>query len=529
MNSLDHVYRRLREAWGEEAPRRFRDAVVLDEEARTLYSSPFVLDRLVAAQPEAGSVAPAWSSLYTWALEAVLEGETGAGTAPLAARALIARGCVQRPDGVGALLLAHERAVDRGAHATVEHLSGLLPVVVALLAEARRHEETGRVLEHLERLGDLTALGLCLVRAESPDQEMVVRYVNTEAGSLRAVLGAIHRDRSLRRRLLTLAFVRLVAFPEREEPEESRALQEAFRREPRRFTALFWGDEARGTLVEGALGLGFSGIRFWQEACRERWFFDWIVWTTGQPEAEVLPSELLATSAQRSGRVAAWLAEEPATAPGYPAGTGWRFRLLLLRARIPRSSLYGQVLARTLQDGPELADAEVTALRRLVDSTAPVEPRLWLLPGALVGLGLCSGVLLGHGLWPWFLLCVFLTMIPAGLLAGRLFIMEVFMSLWARPVLLPPRDTERAKGGLRGTVRGWAILSESRTHRWLFRRSSFLERRLVPLWELAAHREEVQADYRLSTRLSGVLGGRPIHAADDVSALLARNLPREAG
>jgi hypothetical protein len=526
VTSLDHVYRRLREAWGEETPQLFRDVIVLDEEARTVYSSPLVLDRLVAARITFGSAVPAWSSLYTWASEAVREGESDAELIAVSERVSAAQRCVERSDGVETLLREHERAVEQGDPTQAQQLSEPLPVMVVLLNGAGRGDETARVLEHLERLGDLPTLGRCLLRAGVQAPETVARYVDSMAANLRSALGMIHRDQSLRSQLLTLALVCQVYSRTADDSEGLSALGEAYRLEPRRFTALFWGEEATGFLVESVLGAPLEGIRLWQEACRERWFFDWFVQLAEQPEAEAF-CELLATAAQRSGRVAAWLAEEPATAPVKAAGLGWRFRFFLRRAGIPRGSLYAQFLASTLREGPMLDDEQVTKLRRLVDSTVPVEPRRWLLVGVLFGLSLLSGLLLDQGLWLWYSLCLLLTAIPAGLLTGHLLLMEFFMFLWSRPVFLPLRETKRGVEGLQGTIRGWGYLSDLRVHRWLFRKSAFRERRLVPLWELAAYREEVQENHRFSIWLSEVLGGRPIHTADDVCVLLSRKLPRE--
>lgn len=531
MNPLDHVYRRLRETYGEEVSYEFWETVVLDEEARTLFSSPALLERFITASSEEGAGFDVldWASLYTWAVEALLEGEPDPGLAPVAARALTARGCVQRPDGVGALLRAHERAVEQGAHETVDHLSGLFPAVVGLLVETGRHKEAGRVMGHLEQLGDRLALGRCLLRAGAPEQEAVARYVDSEAGNLCAALNTIHRHPSLRRRLLTLALVCRVAFPERDESEEMRALQRAFRGHPRRFNALFWGDEARGALTEDALGLELAGLRLHQEACRERWYFDRVVRRAGRPDTGAFPCELLTTAALRSDQVAWWLAEEPATGPGGLVGGGRRFRLLLRRARIPRGSLYAQVLDRTLRDGPVFAEEEVRALRRVVDTTEPTLPGFWVTAGVLTGLGLVVGTLLeGHVAWSWILLCGLLTVVPAGLFAAVALLMEAWLFGWTRSVLLPRRNPRRAEFDFRWLVKAGFDLSLVRLGEGPDQEVHFKDRLpLVPLWELARYREAIQADHTLAARLMGALGGRAIHTADDVSVLLARHMPRE--
>ncbi len=530
----DRVYRRLSEAWGDEALDRFRDTVVLDEEARTLYSSSAVLDRVVAGRSGSGGAVPAWNSLFTWAAEAVEEGEADEGLTAAAERASAARSRVESSDGVDALLREYAAADELGWTTEFERLSGLFPAVVALLTEAGRGGETARVLEHLERFDDLTTLGLCLVRAGASDPDAVVvhtvtRYVEAVAGKLRSALGRIHRDGVLRRQLLTLAQVCLMYSCAKDDHEELLALRAAFDREPREFPALFWGNEATGVLVAFALHLSDETARLWQEACRERWFFDWMVRLAEPAEsAGEIFSELLVTSALRSERVAAWLAGEPATRARPLAGAGWRLRLLLLRARVPRRSLYAQCLARTLRSGRVFDFAETGALRRLADASGPLEPRLWPLVGVLFGLATGVGSLVDQGLSWWYLVLVVALGLPTALLAARLITLEWLTAQWTRSALLPLRDPGRASLDLYGAVRGWSLLdSASWALSWLHGTSTLREKRLVPLWGVVAYRDEIQVNPVLSAQLSEELGGRTIHTADDVSVLLARSLPHE--
>lgn len=506
--SLTEAYERL---GGPKIADEFR-RLVLDEEVRTLITSEAVLRRWADAQEAGRDITP--TALYSWAAEAACAGESG--TVPVMARWLTVQHCVRRPGGIDALLSRHRRFVEEGGYGEAEYLLSVLPAVVFLLAEEGREEETDEALTHLEHSGDHLAWGLCLGWVGEGRQEAVGRYVRAESVSLRSGLSTLHGDARLRRRLLVLALV--CGFVTEEDPEELRELREAFRRRPRSFTALYWGDEYMGALIEDALGLELPGMRLHQEACRERWYFDGVVERLRRGESPGFLPALLVSAALRSHQVAQWLAEEPATGP---TGTrGVRLRVLLRRARVPRKSLYAELLAKVPSgEGRFFDSAEVRALRGLLAAPVPVAWR----DGLLFTVLMVVMFLVEYLGAPWW--SIVLGALPTGVALGGVLTVERKMRTWSRLVLLSPRDGgEKERNELYVLIPDTPEVPYTHILSRLYSESHW-RTRLKPLWEAIAFREVVQADSYLASRLTLQLGRRAIHSADDVSYFLARRLP----
>lgn len=506
--SLTEAYERL----GGPATAGEFGRLVLDEDLRALLTSESVLRRGGEAREAGVDITP--TALYTWAAEASGAGEPG--TTAVKARLLTAQHCVDSPGGVDALMSTHQRLVEEGGGEEEDHLLGVLPLVVLLLTEEGRDKEVDEVLAHLEHVGDHLAWGMSLCWVGGVRREVVERYVRVESASLSSGPSAIYGDVRLRRRLIVLA--RVCGFVEA--PEELRELKEAFRRRPREFTALYWGNEYVGALVEDALGLVLPGMRLRQEACRERWYFDGVVARLRSEESPRLLLALLVSAAQRSNQVARWLAEEPATGP--IGGRSMRLRVLLRRARIPRKSLYAELLTEVSSGEAHPFDpAEVRALRNLVTAPVPVAWRDGLFFVALlivVQLGKYWGA-------PWW------STLPVAILAG-LALTVVGAVEWTlhgcyRVVLLPRWSRPDKEWERLGLLIGYAVKVPYARLIPHLHSESYWKARLEPLWEVVAFRERIQADSYLASRLARRLGRYAIHSADDISHLLARRLPSE--
>ncbi|MBE2998539.1 hypothetical protein IDM40_07465 [Nocardiopsis sp. HNM0947] len=508
MEPLNRLYERLCEDGYTDA----FEWVVLDQRLRSLLSCETPLRRV-----EDGDGTSTLPRLYTWAAEAGCEGEPG--MADVMARWFLVRNSVHRAGGVTALIGAHRSAVEAHGGEGAAHLGEVVPAVVELLVEEGRTDEASALLAYLETAGDQdpALLGVSAEGAGALGRDTAERYVSAEAAALATDVDAIYADEGLRRRLLVLARVS-DAFFAAGGPAELEGLREVFRANPRSFNALYWGDESTGALVEDHLRLALPGMRLHLEACRDRWFFDRTVRRARATEGPDFACTLLLSAALRSDQVARWLAREPATVRGGTRGV--RVRLALFKARIPRRSLYAELLTQACADGTGAGSAEVGAIRGMVRDQVPVLWRSVALWAVLVPLWTQAAT--ADPPWWWEMVLsvsvgVLLAVQGQKWRSGR---------SWFRSVLLP-RTKSRAE---QKSV--WLLASELLVNSpWMYfsplYSKAYLHRHLTPLWQAVAFRERVQADPMLASDVALRLGRKSIHSADDVSVLLARHLPRQ--
>lgn len=486
------------------------ELLVLDGRARSLFSSEAVRRRFADGDGDGGITFP---RLYTWAAEAGCDGEPG--LADTTALWFLVRNSVHRPGGVTALIGAHRSAVAAHGAGGAAHLDEAVPAVVELLVEQGRTDEASALLAYLETAGDRALLGLGVENAGALGRDTAERYVSAEAAALANDVDAIYADERLRLRLLVLARVCATHIPADGPPELER-LRGVFRANVRSFNALYWGDEATGALVEDCLRLDLLGMRLHTEACRERWFFERMVQRVRAADRPGFSHTLLLAAALRSDRVARWLSREPAA--DRTGAKGVRVRMALFKARIPRKSLYAELLTRACAGEHGAGCEEVRAVRGMVEGQVPVLWRAATLWAVIVPLWIATEAVDAPLWWE----------VGLGVPVGTLFAIQALKwraeRSWARSVLLPWRKDRTEKATVWFLVSSMLLKRPWSSYSPLYSKDH-LRRHLRPLWAAIAFRDRVQEDPLLASELSLRLGRHSIHSADDVSVLLARHLP----